>query len=237
MANYNDEQWRGVRINELTIIGFEHVKRARSWSWKWICRCSCGTIKSIVPYKVLSGNTTSCGCTKRDRIIEYNNTEKVKHGYARGGHGGKKNRLYTIWSGMKARCSNENLHDYPNYGGRGIKVCNEWANSFETFKDWANENGYREDLSLDRIDVNGNYCPENCKWATMYEQQRNRQHTEKFEYLGEKRTLAEISEMTGIYYNTLYNRIHYYGWDLENAVKYKDGRCKDYREYKKQINS
>ena len=232
MANYNDEKWRGIKINELTIIGFEKIQRGRSTRWNWICRCSCGTIKSISPLRVLNGNTTSCGCAKRNRIIEYNRTEKVVHGYARNGKDRK--RIYRIWRGMKERCSNKNSHDYMNYGGRGISVCDEWKNSFEAFNEWASNNGYADNLSLDRIDVNGNYCPENCKWATMIEQQRNRQNTERFEYLGEKRTIAEISQMTGISYGALYHRLHYYGWSLDDAVTYKDGRLKDYRKYKKE---
>lgn len=233
MNRYYDEKWRGEKFNDLTVIGFEHVKRGKTWCWNWICRCKCGMIKSVNPYRVINGNTKSCGCGKTDRIIKYNNTEKVIHGYARNGN--KRNRLYTIWRGMKERCLNKNSHDYSNYGGRGISVCEEWKNSFESFKDWAMANGYTKDLSIDRINVNDGYCPDNCRWATMQEQQRNRQRTETYEYLGEKRSLAEISEMTGIYYHTIYNRIHYHGWDLDSALKYRDGRKRDYRDHKKQI--
>ena len=223
MANYNDEKWRGVKINSLTIIGFEHVNRGRTTAWNWICRCECGTMKSIIPIKVLTGNTTSCGCHKNKAISEYNENVKKRHGCARNG---KKKRIYTIWSGMRARCSNPNLHDYPNYGGRGIKVCEEWKNSFEAFRDWAYKNGYNDELSLDRMDVNGDYCPENCKWATREEQQRNKQKTERYEYKGNLVTLAEIAEDCGVRYGTLYQRIKYYGLSLEEAISAKDRRYK-----------
>lgn len=231
MANYNDEAWRGMKFNQLTVMGFELVEKKGKKRWNWICRCDCGELRSITPSRVLTGHNVSCGCHKREALSEWNKTAKLKHG---GSVGKCKTRLYHIWMGMRARCSNPNLHDYPNYGGRGIKVCEEWKNSFEAFRDWANNNGYADKLSLDRIDVNGDYCPSNCKWATMVEQQRNRQSTERYEYLGKMRTLAEISEMTGINYNTLFNRIKYYGWRFEDAIKYKDGRCKDYRKYKKE---
>jgi len=224
MANYNDEKWRGIKINELTIIGFEKIQRGRSTCWNWICRCSCGTIKSIPPLRVLNGNTTSCGCLKRNRIIEYNNTEKIKHGYARSGK--NRNRLYTIWCGVKSRCLNVKSHDYENYGGRGISICDEWKNSFEAFKEWATNSGYNDTLSLDRIDVNKSYCPENCRWSTAKEQQRNKQKTEKYNYKGKLATLSEISEDCGVKYGTLYQRVKHYGWSLEDAVSVKDNRYK-----------
>jgi hypothetical protein len=223
MANYNDEKWRGVKINALTVIGFEHVKRGKSTAWNWICRCDCGELRSIIPLRVLTGHNVSCGCHKSKMTSEWNKTAKLKHG---GAIGKSKTRLYNIWHGMKQRCSNKNSHDYFNYGGRGIKVFGEWENSFEAFRDWAYKNGYNDNLSLDRIDVNKGYCPENCKWATAEEQQRNKQKTERYEYKGNLVTLAEIAKDCGVKYVTLYQRIKYHGLSLEEAISAKDRRYK-----------
>lgn len=107
-------------------------------------------------------------------------------------------RLYHIWDGMKARCYNMNHVAYKNYGGRGISVCKDWRKNFESFYKWAIENGYQERLTIDRIDNDGDYCPQNCRWATYQEQSENRRNTVLLTVLGETKTISEWSAETGI---------------------------------------
>lgn len=130
---------------------------------------------------------------------------------------------------MCGRCNNPNNKDYPDYGGRGITVCEEWRKP-ENFFGWAFLNGYSVDLTLDRIDVNGNYCPENCRWITADVQQRNRRNNRILEYNGEKHCIAEWSEITGINAYTIWSRIHY-GWSVEDALTVTPSRSNTNKGY------
>lgn len=132
-------------------------------------------------------------------------------------HGGKGTKLYEIWCSMKARCYNPNLKVYRHYGGRGISVCEEWLHDFVPFEKWAVANGYKEDLSLDRIDNNKGYSPDNCRWATRVQQANNQRTTIKIAYNGETKTLHEWAVVLGIKPATLYYRIYKLGWSLERA--------------------
>ena len=162
-AKYNDECWRGQKFGTLTIIGFEHMPNY----WKWICRCECGSEKSYVPLKLIKGTTKTCGCGKAERCKEYSRTYRTKHG-------GRHTRLYHIWRGMKERCLTITHKDYANWGGRGIKICEEWLDDFNAFREWSLANGYEESLTIDRKNNDGNYEPSNCRWVTIQEQARNR---------------------------------------------------------------
>lgn len=132
----------------------------------WLCRCSCGNFTEVTARSLRSGNTRSCGCIHKEQLVRRNRAS-AKHGYS------DKERLYNIWHAMRQRCYDPNRKDYPNYGGRGISVCFEWGD-YEAFRSWAMANGYADHLSIDRIDVNGNYCPENCRWVDAKTQARNR---------------------------------------------------------------
>jgi hypothetical protein len=162
---------------------------------KWVCRCDCGKVIAIKADSLLSGHTVSCGC------------KKVKHGYA------GKERLYDIWKNMRRRCYDKNNNRYQNYGGRGISICSEWS-SYLTFRTWAMSHGYRDDLTIDRIDVNGNYCPENCRWATMGEQMNNMTKNRMISYCGETMSMSMWAERFGISYGTMNHRVQR-GWSME----------------------
>ena len=130
-----------------------------------------------------------------------------------------KNRLYRIWTEMKRRCENSDRPNYRNYGGRGIKVCQEWKNSFETFREWALSNGYSDELSIDRIDNDDNYEPSNCHWVTDREQSNNKRSNKLIVYKGEKHTLAQWCEIFGLDYSVVYMRLHRNHLSFEEAIK------------------
>lgn len=157
----------------------------------WLCKCDCGVIKEICGEKLTSGNTISCGC--------YNREKNTKHGRS-------KERIYTIWNNMKQRCYNKKHIAYIRYGGKGVTVCEEWLNNIENFIEWAENSGYKENLTLDRIDNSKGYSPDNCRWATRKEQAVNRKTSKLYEYKGEIHTLNEWSKILKIPQSTLWYR-------------------------------
>lgn len=175
---------------------------------KWLCKCKCGNgkIKSIYYNDIMSGKSLSCGCLRNERIRKSSST-----------HGESNTRLYGIWLAMRKRCENKNFIEFYNYGGRGISVCNEWTRSFESFRDWSLTNGYEENLSIDRIDTNGNYCPENCRWADAITQANNTRRNNLATFCGETKTVKEWSRVLNIPYQTLMSRLHKLNWDVEKA--------------------
>lgn len=200
----------GQRFGRLTVR--ELVKRSKSGAILWRCVCDCGNVVDVFASNLRSKDTVSCGCYRRDMARRIKTT-----------HGGKGTRLYNIWHGIKLRCLNASDRAYENYGGRGITVCDEWRDSFEAFHKWAMANGYRENLTIDRSDNDGNYCPENCRWVTIAEQNRNRRFCYKITHNGQTHTLAEWSKLTGILEETLRKRIKTYGWSVERALTTQKG--------------
>ena len=150
---------KGTRYGRLVVVNFYGFIDHQAF---WNCVCDCGNTKIAKANSLKTGSTTSCGCYHIERIKEINS----RHGMA-------KTRLYRIWSCMKDRCINPNIKEYKYYGGRGITFCKEW-NEPAPFFEWAKANGYRDDLSIDRIDNDKGYSPDNCRWATWSEQMRNR---------------------------------------------------------------
>lgn len=183
----------GDTINRLTVKQI-YVVEAATQNVSWAkCDCSCGKETNVKLTLLTKNKVQSCGCVTREKSRERAKVLSYKHG-----QGDLKNRLYRIWAAMKCRCSNPNVYQYQWYGAKGVKVCEDWKNDYMKFHDWSMANGYGEGLSIDRIDVNGNYCPENCRWATAKEQGMNRTSTRKYkvflEAFGEKKSVGEWEE-------------------------------------------
>lgn len=198
----------GKRYGRLMVLrrGEDFISPKGNKQPGWICRCDCGNEIAVRGNGLTSGNTKSCGCLSRDAHSKQN--------------GLSKSRLYNIWRGMKKRCYTVTDKAYPNYGGRGITICNEWREEFLEFYKWAMSNGYKEKLSIDRIDNNGNYEPQNCRWVSDKSQNNNRRINHFIEYEGERFTLAEWETKTGIRQETIRRRLKN-GWTVKDALTKK----------------
>lgn len=179
----------------------------------WNCVCDCGNRVIVRGTDLKSGHTKSCGCLRKEKTSRLHSTHKLTN-----------TRLYRIWIGIKNRCLNEKQPSYEYYGKRGISICDEWKESFESFNDWANKTGYSNKLTIERIDVNGDYCPENCKWILPSEQYSNRTDSRNITYNGETKTLAEWAKIYGLDYNCLLWRIDKGKWDLQKALETESRR-------------
>jgi hypothetical protein len=176
----------------------------------WNCICSCGTRKKVKGWTLKNGVSHSCGC-----LTAISATKRKIHGKT-------KTRLWVVWCGIKQRCFDVNHRSYKHYGERGITLCDEWLD-FQNFYDWAIANGYDEnapkgDCTIDRINVNGNYEPSNCRWANTKVQAYNKTNTKYYDYKGDNYTLSELSLICGIKSRTIYNRL-LFGWSVEKAVE------------------
>ena len=195
----------GKRFGRLLVIKQIGIDK-RTRQKKWLCKCDCGKEKETITSYLTSGDTKSCGCLRRES--ELKNLEKGR-GKNTIKHGMHNTRIYQIWADMKERCFNINNKAYKNYGERGIKVCDEWIdkkNGFINFYNWAIKNGYKEYLTIDRINVNGNYEPSNCRWATWKQQANNRRMTRKIIIFGENKTAYEFEKQYGLNANLLIQR-------------------------------
>lgn len=200
----------GKRFGRLTAVTLSPERFGPRKRTAWVCRCDCGATTIVKTSDLTTGNTRSCGCLARDLL----SARKQTHGFTRGD---RKPRLYRIWQNMRQRCYDPNFTNAHRWGGRGIKVCDEW-NDFEAFRTWALANGYRPNLSIDRIDNDGGYAPSNCRWATPVEQARNTSQTRFITYDGVTKPAAEWAEEVGLTPKTLTQRIDKYGWTPAEAI-------------------
>lgn len=190
----------GTRFGLLTVTG-EPVNGRSPYFYP--CSCDCG--KQVVVSRSNLVRAKSCGCGRTDSIIKQCTT-----------HGDTGTRLYRIWLGLRNRCNNKRDLRYADYGGRGIRVSQEFQ-SFEAFKSWALANGYRDDLTIDRINNDGDYSISNCRWATVLQQNRNSRHTHQLEHDGKNLCLSEWAEITGIRAETLRRRLNL-GWSVDRTL-------------------
>jgi len=206
-AKYNNPEYIGQRFGRLTVLEIQHVTDGKYKRWMWKCKCDCGDEGLFRAEYVSKGHTTSCGCAVFD------NKPNLKHGESQ-------TRLFIIWRNMRNRCNPEKTKEnyHFRYGGRGIKVCDEW-NNYESFAKWARENGYNDDLTLERKDNDGDYCPENCTWTGRKGQARNRNTTLYVNYLGRNMSLAEACEISGTSYKRAFTRIKYMNWPVKEALE------------------
>lgn len=194
----NRKQLIGKKYARLTVIGYSHTDFSSHIAY-WECLCDCGN-KKIVPTNLLTrGTVKSCGCL-RDEKRHFNT---LKHGECKNG---EETRLYRIWTNMRYRCRKNNSNISKHYYKKGIRVCEEWQD-FNNFKSWAYANGYSNDLSIDRIDGNGNYEPTNCRWATAKEQVQNRSINHFITYRGKTLTLSEWSKELGVSRKSILTRL------------------------------
>lgn len=203
MATRNAHKYDGVDLTGKRHDRLEVIRKADRGITRWICQCDCGNTVELMAWQFFQNK--SCGCMERENKKNLGRFT-VKHGMT-------ETRLYSVWRGVKDRCTNPNTEHYDRYGGRGIRICDEWLHSFEAFRDWSIKAGYDETLtgkeqSLDRVNVDGNYCPENCRWISMKQQARNRKDTVYIETEAgpiSARLFAEQNKITDYVY--LYRKI------------------------------
>lgn len=183
----------GQRFGRLVAIKQDGFYKGRAY---WLFRCDCGNEKVIPSKDVRNGKVSSCGCLRKELLSKRETT-----------HGLSKTRIYRIWKGIKRRCSKDTVKHWEDYGGRGISMCDEWKEDFMSFYKWSMNNGYKECLSIDRIDVNGNYEPSNCRWATQKQQSRNKRGTIRVLYRDELMPLMDACEKIGISEDVVLSRM------------------------------
>lgn len=212
-----DKQMVGKTFGRLTVIkrvGSKIYSENTSKQSLWLCQCECGNLTEAVGTLLKRGITKSCGCLQKESIRKI----ATKHGHGR-------ERLYGVWASIKNRCYCKTEPSYHYYGGKGITMCDEWKNDYMAFRRWAYANGYDKNAeymqcTIDRIDVNGNYCPENCRWVNQKIQCNNKSNNKKIKYMDKYYTIAELAEMFFINKSTMYGYFRK-GKTLDDILKKK----------------
>ena len=213
------------RIKDITgkryglLVAQNIVGRDKHDNILWLCKCDCGIEVNVCCASLEKGNTKSCGCIHRMFLEKLHKDINIKHNRSH-------TRLYNIWRGMKQRCYVENSIFYKNYGGRGITVCDEWLNKkdgFANFYKWAINNGYKDELTLDRKNNNGNYEPLNCRWTTNIIQSNNKRNNVTITYKNETRSIAEWSRLYDLPYYIIWARFKR-GWTANDIFTKPIGR-------------
>ena len=206
----------GERFGRLTVLGVSERTDSKHRKF-YDCLCDCGKKVCVRGDTLKTGSEKSCGCVG----IEILKKMSTKHNMS-------DSRLYKIWGSMKTRCYRKTAINYYLYGGRGIKVCDEWKNNFIAFYDWAIKNGYKDGLTIDRIDNEKDYCPSNCRWATAKQQGNNRRNNRYISFNGKTHTMSEWSKITGVAQYNIYNRLQD-NWTVKDALTKKEHK---YRQRK-----
>jgi hypothetical protein len=201
----------GKTFNRLTVLGV--AGKDKRGATLFLCKCSCGQTTTALAYKLRSGEKKSCGCLSKEMAKK----RLTKHGECG-------TRLHVLWKSVKSRCYNKNNLNYKNYGGRGIKMYEEWKSNFTSFRDFMLSIGYDETLptgeqTIERIDVNGDYEPNNCKLISKREQNYNKRNNHYVTYKGETKTVSELAEEYGIDVDIILNRINHFGYTIEEAIE------------------
>lgn len=195
----------GNKYGRLTVIEEAPSQHGHAM---WICKCDCGnTTHPIGGSDLRNGKVQSCKCLHNELVSKKMTKHKMKE-----------TRLYRIWTNMRARCRFPSVPCYGSYGGRGVTVCEEWQHDFLAFHSWAMANGYADDLTLDRKDTNGPYRPDNCRWVSRKAQANNLRKNVVLDINGEKHTMAEWADISGIKYTTIYQR-RLRGWADDDLLK------------------
>jgi hypothetical protein len=193
-----------MKFGRLTVLKIDKAVDKRVF---WLCQCECGNIKSVAGHCLKCGDTLSCGCLQRENASKKNK----KHGLSG-------TSIYKQWAGIKRRCFNPAFKQFNDYGGRGITMCDEWKNSFISFYEWATKNGHKEGLTIDRINNDGNYEPNNCKWASQKEQCANRRTNRIYTVDGVTDILYNLCKKYSMHMDTVINRMKK-GLAIEDALK------------------
>lgn len=196
MDSSNDKIAVGDKIGYWTVVSL--APKGKGGVKQWHCICECGKERDVMEARLKNGTSRSCGCHRFDK--------RKQRAFSRDSNG-KHTRLYGRWANIKDRCCNPNCKDYHKYGGRGITICDEWKNDYIAFKNWAESNGYSDELQIDRIDNNRGYSPDNCRFVTPKCNSNNRRSSIVVLFKGEKKTVMEVAESTGIPWPTLYKHI------------------------------
>ena len=200
----------GQRFGRLTVV--ERSPRKDSHASWWICKCDCGNTKEVRRACLVKGETKSCGCLNSELSKKRMTKNMTKHGY----YG---TRLYRIWHQMKDRCYNRNAKHYSDYGGRGIRICDEWVDNPKAFIEWSLSHGYSDELTIDRTDNDKGYSPDNCRWVTGAKQQTNKRNNVMITFLGKTQCVAEWARELHINQQLIYGRIKR-GWTNPTEIFY-----------------